>query len=190
MPQNDAAHLDSAISRLRVPSAASLPQAAQRLRETHHDENWIAALSLNPDTAQRFAGYFEHLFAASGRRLPLKERELIAVIVSSTNGCGLCEAHHTRALGDVLDDHGRAQRIALDDHLVELTDRERALADLARKITRDPKSVGPSDFAHLRETGLSDEDILEAVETSAWFNHTNRIFISLGVVPDEKYFAR
>jgi uncharacterized peroxidase-related enzyme len=120
----------------------------------------------------------------------LKERELIAVIVSATNGCGLCEVHHTRALGDVLDDHARAQRIALDDHLVDLTPRERALVELARKITLAPKSVGPDDFAHLRAVGLADEDILEAVETSTWFNHTNRIFIALGVVPDEKYFVK
>ena len=177
------------ISGLRVPGAGELPEATRQLRARHHDENWIAALSLNGDTAGRFASYFEHLFAASGRRLPLRERELIAVIVSATNGCGLCEVHHTRALGDVIDDPARAQRIALDDHLVDMTPRERALVDLARKVTLDPKSVGKADFSHLRGLGLTDEDILEAVETSAWFNHTNRIFIALGVKPDDKYFA-
>ena len=41
----------------------------------------------------------------------------------------------------------------------------------------------------LHPVGLSDPDIIEALETSAWFNHTNRIFISLGVIPDEKYFG-
>ncbi len=178
------------ISRLDVPAASDLPDAARALVDAHHQENWIQALSLNPDTARRFAAYFGDLFASTGRRLPLRERELIAVIVSATNGCGLCEVHHTRALGDVLDDHSRAQRIALDDHLVDLSPRERALAELARKVTLAPRSVGPADFDHLRAVGLTDEDILEAVETSAWFNHTNRIFISLGVVPDEKYFAK
>jgi len=148
------------ISGLGVPSAADLPESARALVAAHHEENWIKALSLNPDTANRFAAYFEHLFASSGRRLPLKERELIAVIVSATNGCGLCEVHHTRALGDVLDDHARAQRIALDDHLVDLTPRERALIELARKITLAPKSVGPDDFSHLRSTDLTNEDIL------------------------------
>ncbi len=180
----------AAISRLHVPALEELPEGTRDLAKAHHHENWIRSLSLNPDTARRFAAYFEHLFASTGRRLPLKERELIAVIVSATNGCGLCEVHHTRALGDLLDDHRRAQRIALDDHLVDLSERERALVDLARKVTLEPKAVGDEDFTRLRAVGLSDEDILEAVETSAWFNHTNRIFITLGVVPDDKYFAK
>ena len=175
------------ISRLPIPETGDLPENVRKVVDAHHQENWVRALSVNGQTVGRFAGYFESLFSPRGH-LPLQERELIAVIVSAANGCGLCTIHHTRALGDVLDDHARAQRIALDDHLVSLSKRERALADLARKITLTPKSVGQEDFGRLREAGLSDAEILEAVETSSWFNHTNRIFISLGVVPDEKFF--
>lgn len=181
------AAIEQPLSRLPVPDVAALPDDVRKVVDAHHRENWVRSLSLNGETVHRFAGYFESLFSPRGR-LPLQERELIAVIVSATNGCGLCTIHHTRALGDVLDDHARAQRIALDDHLVPLSKRERALADLARKITQSPKAVGEKDFAALRDAGLSDADILEAVETSAWFNHTNRIFISLGVVPDDKFF--
>jgi len=178
---------DQPLSRLPVPEVSALPDDVRKVVKAHHQENWVRSLSLNAETVQRFAGYFESLFSPRGR-LPLRDRELIAVIVSTTNGCGLCTVHHTRALGDVLDDHARAQRIALDDHLVPLSKRERALVDLARRITLSPKAVSEEDFAELRDAGLSDPDILEAVETSAWFNHTNRIFISLGVVPDDKFF--
>jgi uncharacterized peroxidase-related enzyme len=129
------------------------------------------------------------LFRQGGARLPLRERELIAVIVSAQNGCGLCEVHHTNALGDALDDRTRACRISLDYHLAPLTERERALAEFAQKVTINPKDVGTADFERLRAVGLSDPDIIEALETSAWFSHTNRIFISLGVTPDEKYFG-
>ena len=153
-------------------------------------ENWIRTLAVNPDTASRFAQYFEHLFRQGGARLPLRERELIAVVVSAQNGCGLCEVHHTNALGDALDDRTRARRIALDHHLAPLTDRERALADFAVKVTSNPKDVSTADIERLRAVGLSDPDIVEALETSAWFNHTNQIFISLGVIPDEKYFGK
>lgn len=177
----------ASISRVAIPDEGTLAPDTRDLVKRHHGENWVRALSPNAPTLARFAGYFESLFSARGR-LPLQERELIAVIVSVTNGCGLCAIHHTRALGEVLQDHVRAQRIALDDHLVALSPRERALAEFARKVTRSPKSVGEADFDGLREAGLSEGDILEALETSAWFNHTNRIFISLGVVPDEKFF--
>ena len=179
---------DAVISRLGPADEASLPEDVRALLADHHHENWIQVLSVNPDTARRFAAYFGSLFAAKGRQLPLAERELIAVVVSATNGCGLCEIHHTRALGDVLDDPARARRIALDHHLAGLSPREAALAHLAEKITRSPKTVEPADLQQLRTLGFSEPEILEAVETIAWFNHTNRIFISLGVLPDEKHF--
>jgi uncharacterized peroxidase-related enzyme len=180
---------DVEISRLRLPADADLADDIRSLTATNHDENWIRVLSVNPDTARRFTAYFGSLFDPKGGRLPIRERELIAVVVSSTNGCGLCEIHHTAALGDALDDKVKARRVALDHHLAPLTPREHALVDLAHKVTTDPKSVTAADLNRLRDVGLDDEDILEAVETSAWFNHTNRIFISLGVIPDEKYFA-
>src|SRR5262245_46118245 len=118
-----------AFSRLRVPSERQLDPSSRALVDRHHGDRWIRALSLNPATAQRFAGYFEALFGAGGR-LPLAERELIAVIVSAQNGCGLCEIHHTRALGSELGDDERARRIALDHHLAPLSAREQALVAL------------------------------------------------------------
>jgi uncharacterized peroxidase-related enzyme len=187
-PRTDLPKIAEGISRLRVPNERQLALSVRALVERHDGDNWIRALSLNPDTARRFAGYFESLFGGAGR-LPLAERELIAVVVSAENGCGLCEIHHTRALGSLLADAERAQRIALDHHLVQLSRREHALVELALQITRRPKTVSTEDLQALRDAGLSDEDILEAVETISWFNHTNRIFISLGVVPDAKYFS-
>ena len=113
-----------------------------------------------------------------------------AVVVSSTNGCGLCEIHHTHALGELIEDHARARKIALDYHSAPLSEREHALIEIARKVTRTPRDVVPSDFDALRRLGFTDQDILEVVETASWFNHTNRIFISLGVLPDDKFFVR
>jgi alkylhydroperoxidase family enzyme len=52
-------------------------------------------LAVNPDTVSRFAHYLEHLFRQDGARLPQRERELIARVVSAQNGCGLSEVHHT-----------------------------------------------------------------------------------------------
>lgn len=180
---------ETEISRLRLPAEADLADDIRSLAAANHHENWIRVLSVNPDTARRFTAYFGSLFDPKGGRLPIRERELIAVVVSSTNGCGLCEIHHTLALGDALGDETKARRIALDHHLAPLTPREHVLVDFAHKVTTNPKSVTPVDFDRLHDAGLDDEDILEAVETSAWFNHTNRIFISLGVIPDDKYFA-
>ncbi|MDR5836084.1 peroxidase-related enzyme [Caballeronia sp. LZ034LL] len=177
------------LSRLAVPAPDTLDEEIRALVERHGGDNWIRALALNPATARRFAQYFEGLFDPAGGRLPIEERELIAVIVSRTNGCGLCAIHHAHALGTALGDRARARRIALDHHLADLSPRQLALAEIAERITTSPREVRPADFDRLRALGLSDADILEAVETASWFNHTNRIFIATGVVPDEKYFT-
>jgi uncharacterized peroxidase-related enzyme len=174
---------------LPVPPAGDEPVSVEDLVRRHHSDHWIRTLAINPDTAKRFAQYFEHLFRADGAQLPLRERELIAVVVSSANSCGLCAIHHTIALGDALDDPVKARRVALDHHLAPLTEREAVLADFALKVTKAPKDVTDDDLDALRRVGLSDPAIVKALETSAWFNHTNRIFISLGVVPDAKYFG-
>lgn len=176
--------------RLPPPPPAELQDDIRALAAENHNENWIRSLSVNGATAKRFVGYFASLFDAEAGLLPLAERELIAVVVSATNGCGLCEIHHTNALADALGDEEKARRIALDPHLAPLTPREHALVEFATKVTKAPKSVSTADLDELRAAGLSDPEILEALETSSWFNHTNRIFISLGVRPDEAYFTR
>ncbi|SAL28487.1 peroxidase-related enzyme [Caballeronia humi] len=178
-----------ALGRLDVPEHDALSDDIRQLIEQHHGDNWIRALSLNPDTARRFTQYFEKLFSATNGRLPIEERELIAVIVSRTNGCGLCTIHHAHALGAVLGDRVKARRIALDYHLAGLSPRQLALAEIAETITTSPRAITTEDLDRLRDVGLDDADILEAIETASWFNHTNRIFIAAGVVPDEKYFA-
>lgn len=72
----------------------------------------------------------------------------------------------TLGLAAASSDKLRAKRIALDYHLVDLTERERALTDLAEKLTLTPRKIGQEDFDRLRKVGLSDEDILEAVKPS------------------------
>ena len=177
------------IGRLDVPGHETLSDDLRQLVEQHGGDNWIRALSLNPDTARRFTQYFEKLFSATDGRLPIDERELIAVIVSRTNGCGLCAIHHAHALGEALRDRVQARRIALDYHLADLSPRQLALAEIAETITTSPRAITLKDFDRLRSLGLDDADILEVIETASWFNHTNRIFIAAGVVPDEKYFS-
>ncbi|BBU31894.1 hypothetical protein BTHE68_56280 [Burkholderia sp. THE68] len=144
-------HADAqVIGRLDVPEHDALGDDIRELVDRHGNDNWIRALALNPDTARRFAQYFEGLFSATGGRLPIEERELIAVIVSRTNGCGLCTIHHAHALGAALDDRVKARRIALDYHLADLSPRQFALAQIAETITTTPREITAQDLDRLR----------------------------------------
>ena len=65
-----------------------------------------------------------------------------------------------------------------------LSPREKALARFAELVTRTSSAVRPQDLNLLREHGLSDGDILDAVEVIGYFNYINRIADALGVDPE------
>lgn len=185
---------DKPVSRLRVPDENEIDEsvrsiAEQNKRHRGYLEHWIRVLALNPGTLSRCFAYFESLFNPNKGSLSPAERELIAVVVSAENGCVYCETHHTRGLAHELNDPIRARRIALGhDHVPDLNPREKAFADLAVKITHDPKSVTDADLDRLRALGLDDSEILEVIEIAAFFNYTNRVGIALNNSPEDQLF--
>lgn len=183
------------ISRLRVPGVDELSRPAVRgfFAKQQRDEgltsNWFRALSLNEGDLERLNGYLLPLLGTDGRGgLTAREREVIATVVSGENRCAYCHTNHANKLGKVAGDWSFGQRVAIDHHQVaELTDRERALADLAIAVNNNPQSIREADFERLRELGLSDELILEGISIAAFIGATNRIGIALAVPPNPEY---
>jgi uncharacterized peroxidase-related enzyme len=62
--------------------------------------------------------------------------------------------------------------------------RSKALAKFADLVTRTPAGVRKQDVDTLRRHGLSDRDILDAVEVIAYFNYINRVADALGIDPE------
>ncbi|EKF21355.1 hypothetical protein C731_4654 [Mycolicibacterium hassiacum DSM 44199] len=183
------------ISRLRVPELDELTNPDVRaffdrqLRQEGLTSNWFRALSLNEDDLARLNAYLLPLLGADGRGgLTLREREVIATVVSGENRCAYCHTNHANKLGKVAGDWSFGQRVAIDHHQVaELTERERALGDLAVAVNNDPRSIRDEDFARLRELGFDDHQILEAISIAAVIGATNRIGIALAVPPNPEY---
>ncbi len=65
-----------------------------------------------------------------------------------------------------------------------LSPRQKALAKFADLVTRTPAAVRKQDIETLRRHGLSDRDILDAVEVIAYFSYINRIADALGIDPE------
>ena len=65
-----------------------------------------------------------------------------------------------------------------------MTPRQKALAGFAVVVTRTPSAVRPRHLAVLRKYGLTDRDILDAVQVISYFNYINRIADALGVDPE------
>lgn len=183
------------ISRLRVPELDELRDGPVRdfFAEQQRDEgltsNWFRALSLNEEDLARLNGYLLPLLGV-GRRggLTIREREVIATVVSGENRCAYCHTNHANKLGKVARDWSFGQRVAIDHHQVaELTDRERALADLAVAVNGNPQSIRDTDIERLRDLGFDDHEILEGISIAAFIGATNRIGIALSVPPNPEY---
>ena len=132
--------------------------------------------------------FYHHLFDPNRSLLTSAERELIAVVTSSINHCAYCVFNHTQSLGTALNDPIQARRIAQGHDHVLLSDRDRALAETAEALTRDPGTVGDAELDRLRNFGFDERAILEILEISAFFNYANRLTIALNVVPDRQFF--
>ncbi|KAH7182305.1 AhpD-like protein [Fusarium flagelliforme] len=179
------------ISRLRVPEVATLSKSTQQIIQAHHGDNWTRALALNPDTLRRFVTHYEDLFTDQTTKLNAIDREIVAVVVSHTTGCGYCQTYHTHGLTAALGKDNaaklRAKKIALGWHLVgDLSEKHKILAAFSELLASNPKGVGKQQLIELKKVGYEEEEIVEIIEVIGWFSHSNRLMIALGVEIDDK----
>ena len=76
-------------------------------------------------------------------------------------------------------------RALMGDHTAaDVTPRQRAMLDYAVKLTRNPGEMVEADLAPMRAEGLTDRDILDVNQVTAYFAYVNRVADGLGVVTD------
>jgi len=107
--------------------------------------------------------------------------EAIVVVVSATNGCAYCVAHHGPKLARAFGDEALARAVARDYREADLAARDRVLLDYAVALTCEPSERKQEDVERLREYGFDDAAILKATTVTAFYNAVNRIVSSLGV---------
>ena len=79
--------------------------------------------------------------------------------------------------------------VARDWKTAPLDPPDRALCDLAEKLTIEPAAMRPWDLDPLREQGFDDRAIHDAVQIIGYFNLITRVAEALGVEP-ETFIAR
>jgi uncharacterized peroxidase-related enzyme len=77
-----------------------------------------------------------------------------------------------------------AEQVKRNYRRAKLAPRQKALARFAEFVTRTPSKIRPRHLAELRQQGLNDRDILDAVQVIAYFNYINRIADALGIDPE------
>ena len=103
------------------------------------------------------------------------------LVVSATNGCAYCVAHHGPKLAKALGNETLAHAVALDYREADLQARDRVLLDYAVALTCEPAERKQEDIERLREYGFDDAAVLKVTEITAFYNAVNRIVCGLNV---------
>lgn len=113
--------------------------------------------------------------------LPRAQRELSAASASRTNGCIFCASVHSRFATHHSKRSDDVQRLLDDGTAAPQADPQwRAVIDASVAITRTPGEFDAENVRQLREAGLDDLSIVDAIHGAAFFNWANRLMLSLG----------
>jgi len=168
--------------------------ASGRLKKIYHRvtgpggqvDNVLQIHSLRPHTLEGHMALYKAVLHHPRNKLPIWFLEAIGVRVSLLNNCAYCARHHSvglkKQLGAGSENYEAYQQQLQKDQPGEpFTKREQAALTYASKLTLDPGNVGLADADALRAAGLSDGQILEVNQVSAYFSYANRTVTGLGV---------
>ena len=148
-------------------------------------DNIMMMHSLRPHTMEGHMAIYKATIHHSGNALPKWVLETIGVWVSSLNECAYCVEHHFAGLKRLLRDDARSNaiRAAIEARAPEsapLDAGQIAALCYAEALTLSPQDMSEPHVAKLREHGLSDGEILEINQVTAYFNYANRTVLGLG----------
>ncbi|MBI5857562.1 MAG: peroxidase-related enzyme [Sphingobacteriales bacterium] len=142
--------------------------------------------SLHPDSIRSHMNFYMDIMF-SKTSLTRAEKEMIAVVVSATNGCVYCQTHHAEALNHYWKDEERIEQLKADFKKAKLSFREEALCAFAIHLTQNPQEHESSDHTIILKTaGINDEGVLDAALVTSYFNFVNRMVLSLGVQLEDR----
>jgi uncharacterized peroxidase-related enzyme len=151
-------------------------------------DNILAIHSLRPHTLSGHLALYKSVLHHTGNHLPVWFLESVGVLVSLMNGCSYCAAHHAEGLRRQLKNDDRSDEIleALQSGKIKDVFHPREIAALryAAFLTNDPSSITVGHIDAMREAGLSDGEILEVNQVTAYFAYANRTANGLGVTVD------
>ncbi|MGL4611730.1 MAG: peroxidase-related enzyme [Trueperaceae bacterium] len=183
------------ISYLHVPNRGEVSADVETLFQKFEAKvgflpNVAKVFSLTPEHFLKWFTYYDFLLRNEQSPLSRKEREMIALVVSSENKCEYCLASHSAYLRDITKDAVLSDVLIHNYRRAELSERERALLDFAIQLTQASYEMDETDVQLLRDVGLSDEAIFETAQVAAMFNFTNRLANALGWKPNEEFYLQ
>ncbi len=149
-------------------------------KETGYVWNVSRLWAYQIDTMEQLYALMSQAFKVSG--LSFRQRGILVTATASTLGDSYCSLAWGGKLAGASDPRTAAAVLSGED--VGLTEQERAMAEWARKVVRDPNATTPSDVDALRKVGLSDSQIFAITTFVALRLAFSTINDALGANPD------
>jgi len=148
--------------------------------------NVILANASDPERLKSFVNFYNRLMVKEGHLSKL-EREMIAVVVSSCNQCFYCVVAHGAAVRQISKNPILGDQLSINYRSAKLSKRHKLILDFAAKLTETPHKMNNEDREVLRKNSFTEEEILEIVEVTSFFNMSNRIASGTDMKPNENY---
>ncbi|MFP9192516.1 peroxidase-related enzyme [Natronosalvus vescus] len=178
------------MTRFPVPDVEDLPAD---LRERIDEEteragftpNVFLAYAYRPSHFRAFFDYYDAL--VEDTELTRLEIEMIIVAVSGVNDCYYCNTAHGALVRLYGDDPLLADQLISNYRNADISDRHRAMLDLAVTLTLAQETVEESDLEALEEHGFSRKAIWDIGSVAAFFNLSNRMAQLADMRPNEEF---
>ena len=178
--------------RFPVPSIDALPHdIRERLLAVQEKSGFVPnvflTLAYRPDEFRAFFAYHDALMDKDGG-LTKAEREMIVVATSSANQCHYCVIAHGAILRIRAKNPLLADQIAVNYRKADITPRQKAMLDLAMKVSRKAHRIAEADFAEVASHGFSDDDIWDIAAIAAFFALSNRMANVTAMRPNDEFY--
>lgn len=188
----------SHVMALKTPDAAeletTLDDGMKKYLDVCQDKlglvpNVLLAYASRPEKLKTFVSFYNELMLGDSGLSKL-EREMIAVVVSSTNHCYYCVVAHGQAVRQLSDDPHLGEMLAINYRVADLEPRHKAMLDFAYKMTAEPHKVDDADRQSLRDAGFRDDEIFDIADTAGFYNMSNRVAAAVDMMPNPEYHGR
>ncbi len=155
-------------------------QRASLVDATRSKSAYFRLLALDPEILEARTRTDKDIFYNTSSGLPRAERELPAAATSRHNGCIYCASVHARHTVTYSKRPEDVQRLLDIGVGADLGERWNAIVASAVALTATPIAFGGEHVRRLRAAGLDDAEIVDMINSAAFFNWANRLMLSLG----------
>lgn len=148
-----------------TPSSTKISPYVRTL--AHDPESYVARTEL----------FNAIMYAEEG--LPQADRELGALVASMHNGCSYCCMVHAQRQSRHAGDTAAVSALFAGREEL-LSERDTAIADFARSLSKTPPAATADQVARLRENGMDDLEITDLIHSISIFGWANRLMHVLG----------